>query len=84
MDLNNLNKIRSVEAPPYLFTRILQKIEQAKVEQVSKPVFWLGSFSFMILLAVNTLVLFNTKTEPITTKNYAEYIQLTPNNTLYK
>ena len=59
MDLENLGKIQRVEAPPFLFTRIQQKIEQAKSEAMPLRTAWVINLSFALLLAVNSVVLAN-------------------------
>ncbi len=83
MDLDNLGKIQRVETPPFLFTRIQQKIEQSKKERMRKSVALSVSFSVALLLAINTIVLINYNSKENTTDSLAQSIHLTSNNSLY-
>ena len=56
-DLDILNKIDKVEAPPFLYTRIESKIQELKDVKVSKP--WLVSIgmAMVVLITVNLFAL---------------------------
>lgn len=82
MDLGILEKIQRVEAPPFLFTRIQQKIEQTKKEMMPKVVAFTISTAFVLILVINTIVLTNHST-PSTTKSLVQSMHLTTNNSLY-
>jgi len=84
MDLEKLGKIQKVETPPFLFTKIQQKIELSKKEKMPKNISWALSISFALLLVINGFVFFNTNSKTNTTENYASAIHLTSNNSLYK
>ncbi len=84
MDLENLGKIKRVEAPPYLFTRIKQRIEQSKKERLTRGTAVALSLSFAVLLVINTLVIVKYNTAPNTLQSYAQSIHLTSNNSLYQ
>lgn len=85
MDLDNLlSKIQRVEAPPYLFTRIQQKIAQTKNEAMPIKTALAIKLSFAVLLIVNIVVLSNYNTKSNATESYAESIHLISNNSLYK
>lgn len=86
MDLNDLEKIKLVEAPPYLFTRIQAKIENAKNTTISKKTAWAMSFAFIFILTLNVSILmsYQLNSNLNSTENYAQSIHLTTNNTLYK
>ncbi len=84
MNLDNLGKIQRVEAPPYLFTRIQQKIEHIKKGKISTGAILAMSFSFAVLLLINIVVLTNYNTNSSAAENYAASIHLTTNNSLYK
>jgi hypothetical protein len=84
MDLENLGKIKRLEAPPYLFTRIKQRIEQSKKERLPRSIAVALSFSFAVLLVINTLVIVKYNSAPNAMQSYAQSINLTSNNSLYQ
>jgi hypothetical protein len=83
MNLDNLEKIQRVETPPFLFTRIQQKIEQSKKERMPKSVALTVSFSVALLLAINAIVLVNYNSKANTTEIFAKSMHLNSNNSLY-
>lgn len=58
--LNDLKKIKQVDTPPFLFTRIKQQIQN--LDNVKAPVKWKWAFalSTLIILALNISILFKT------------------------
>lgn len=80
MNLDNLGKIQRVETPPFLFTRIQQKIEQSKKERLPKSVALTVNFSVALLLAINAIVLVNYNSKVNTTESFAKSMNLTYNN----
>jgi hypothetical protein len=80
MNLDNLGKIQRVETPPFLFTRIQQKIEQSKKERMPKSVALTVNFSVALLLAINAIVLVNYNSKVNTTESFAKSMNLTYNN----
>ena len=57
--MDKLKKIRRVEAPPFLFMRIQEKIRSAVAEKV--PVSWKWSFAVaaLFIIALNVVVIRN-------------------------
>ncbi len=84
MDLNNLGKIQRVEVPPFLFTRIKQKIESEKREQMPLRMVFAINLSFAIILMINVMVFMGNNSKSNTTESYAQSIHLVSNNSLYK
>lgn len=84
MNLSDLDKIQQVDAPAFLFTRIQQKIEQSKQEQMPLRVALTIAVSFVLLLGVNTFVCMKYYTVESTPENFATAIHLTSNNALYQ
>ena len=84
MKIESLGKIQKVEAPPYLFTRIQQKIEQLNAERMPKSTFLALNLSFLLLVIINVIVLKDNSLERKATENYIESIHLIDNNSLYK
>ena len=83
MNLDNLGKIQRVETPPFLFTRIQQKIEQSKKERMPMSVALTVSFSVALFLAINAIVLVNYNSKANTTESFAKSMHLTSNNSIY-
>lgn len=84
MDLDKLNRIQPVDAPPYLFTRIREKIRTVQSETVSKQLVWSLSFSFMLLIGLNVrAIISSTQPEGVATSIVQE-MNLSANNDLYR
>jgi hypothetical protein len=83
MNLDNFKKIQRVEAPPFLFTRILQKIERKQDMIMPRKFALAANFLFAAVLILNAIVLMNYIASSNTTESYAEYIHLLSSNTLY-
>lgn len=84
MDLDNLGRIQKVEAPTYLFTRILQKIESEKRERLSPRMAWILNLSLAVVIFMNAIVVIGTDSRLASVESYAESIRLTSENNLYK
>jgi len=84
MDFDNLGKIQRVEAPPYLFTRIQQKIESEKRERMPLRMALILNLSFAVILVINSMVFIGYDSKSTSIESYAESIHLISNNTLYK
>jgi len=82
--LDKLKKITPVEAPPYLYTRVQQKIDS--LSQTAAPVRWRLAFAFtgIVLIAINLFVLF--RSQPRKAKDMEQVVnamQLSSSNELY-
>ena len=84
VDLEELSKIRQVETPPFLFTRIEEKIAQTKMEKISPLASFGISAAFVLVLLVNAFVLINNDDQKSQTETYVESMNLLNNNTLYR
>lgn len=83
VNLDILNQIKQVDAPPFLFTRIQQQIDNGSSYTFSKRLAWSLGVSFVIVVIMNVAVLsYNAKTNR-TNSNVAEVMNLMPNNSLY-
>lgn len=80
--LELLSTIERVDVPPFLFTRIQQRIENLSEMRVSKKLAWSLSAGFMLLLLVNIAVLANKKDQEKNI-NLAESMDLMPHNSFY-
>lgn len=83
MDLDNLENIQRMEAPPFLFTRIQQKIEQSKKERMPKTVAITLSLSFLMMIVLNAMVFFKYNSKTPSTESFAQSMHITSNNSLY-
>lgn len=84
MNLDNLDKIQRLEAPPFLYTRIKQKIEQSKEARVHPVLVMAAASVVVILFAINTFVLFDFTSQPSSIQNLSDSINLISNNSLYE
>lgn len=84
MNLEKLQRIQKLEAPPFLLTRIRQKIEESKRERIQPSAAVALVFTFALLLIANAYVLmhFDLNTSAIGT--VADSINLITNNSLYE
>ncbi len=84
--IDSLSKIQKVDAPPFLYTRILNRIQNKVAETV--PVKWavVMAASLVILICVNISVMQTdneSKTTTNTQTNLSEVFSLQTNNSLY-
>ena len=83
--LDGLRKIRPVDAPPFLLTRIKSRIDS--LDTAPAPLQWTWSFAgaALMVLAVNTGILLNRLNPPEDTgvAQVVSAMQLTTNNDLY-
>lgn len=84
--LDLLSKIEKVDAPPFLYTRILQKIENQKQIEVSIAKQWSLALAFLLLIILNISVLTSStasKQNNKQTENLASGLGLVTDNNLY-
>lgn len=85
-DFQSLQKIKKVEAPPFLYTRIEQKIKNLQADKISLRWVLGGSLSFCILLYFNiSLINLNLNNE-VSTNNLElvlEDMNMNSSNQLY-
>lgn len=82
--LKPLEEINRVEAPPFLITRIQQKIQNELTNRISMRAAYSILASFLILLSINFFVVVSNNKTKSAEKNIAESFHLLPNNNLYK
>jgi hypothetical protein len=81
-NLELISQIQTVKAPPFLLTRIIQKIENERVNQFSIRVSWVLGFSMVLILSLNIAVLLSSNTPSVPT-NLAQKMDLLPQNNFY-
>ncbi|MBI3135153.1 MAG: hypothetical protein HYZ14_10815 [Bacteroidetes bacterium] len=79
-DMDLLDKIRPADAPDFLLTRIMQRIENSVIEKASPRFLWTIGISFALIIAVNIIAVMNSR-QPDT--SIAESMKLYPDNNLY-
>lgn len=79
-----LESIGKAAAPPFLLTRIKQRIANGNIRQYVSPR-WVAvaSLSFVLLLMVNVYVLKGYENKSNVKSNLAQAMNLYPNNSLY-
>jgi hypothetical protein len=83
-NLDLLEHIQKVDAPPFLLTRIQHRLENTYRTQFSpRVVFGLG-VSLTLIFTLNVAVLIKYNKETKTENNLAQSMNLIPNNSLYK
>lgn len=83
-DLNLLEQVQKVNAPPFLLTRIQQRIRNKKDNSFSPTLSWVLSLSIAIVVIANCAIIMNTTLESQREKNLAQSMNLLPHNELYK
>jgi hypothetical protein len=83
-ELNILDQVQKVSAPPFLLTRIQQRIRNKKESQFSPTLSWVLSLSLAIIVVVNGAVLTNMIIASKQEKTLLQSMNLLPNNELYK
>ena len=84
--LDTLKQITEVDAPPFLYTRILQRIQN--LQQLEAPVKWKWAFALtaMMILFVNIAILVRSAAPAIKNtgvENMVNAMDLSPSNDLY-
>ena len=88
MDFENkirlLEQIQIAEPPPFLYTRIQQKIQNQKEIMFSGRMVWGISFCLMLVMAINFVYIIKQDRIVKTENNIAKEMNLIPNNELYQ
>lgn len=84
MKIEDLEKIKKVEVPPFLYTRIEQKIANLKTAPWPRKVQWAMSFVLGIVLFLNIYTLVSKSNQTKGLQSYSTSLNLNPDNELYK
>jgi len=81
-----LEQIKKVDAPPFLLTRIKQKIENAQQASFSKGLSWslVISLCMMLLLNIAVMIKYTNTTTSIQDSTLAAAMNFLPTNSLYE
>lgn len=83
-NIDMLEQIQKVDVPPFLLTRIKQKIANAHDMQFSRQSAWAWGLAFALVLVLNITVLLSKATQTENTDNLVDKMNLSPKNTLYR
>jgi hypothetical protein len=78
-----LEKVQKVGAPPFLYTRILSRIQNKAHEIV--PIKWVAAAAacMLVLIVINISVIVNATTDQNTSSELSEAFSLQTSNSLY-
>ena len=82
--LQLLENIKAVDAPPFLFTRIQQRIKNEIITRVPLRVAYSWAASLCFLVLINVLVVMNYQPDTPHANNLAQRYHLMPENDFYK
>lgn len=82
--LKPLESIKQVEAPPFLYTRIQQRIQKELSDHFSLQTAYSIAAIFVVLFALNILIMVNNRTSSVEVNNIAMSFHLMPDNNLYQ
>jgi hypothetical protein len=83
---NMLEQIVKVDAPPFLLTRIREKIAVAREQRITPALAWAGALSFIVILSVNVYIVsaFSDSKTSQKASNLVESMNLYPDNSIYE
>lgn len=81
--LDLLKQIKKVDAPPFLLTRIKQKIEASKPEKFSKSLSWSLGVSLAIVLGLNIVTIIHNNTSIKQENSIVQTMDMLPHNSIY-
>jgi len=81
--LDKLDQIQHLDPPPYLFTRIQQKIQTSEDNKFSTKISRALAFSFFFILILNLYMITSIETRSVTVNNSEDTFNLLPHNNLY-
>jgi len=55
--MNSLDSIKPAEADPFLYTKVISKINSKKTDYIPMKIVWLAAASFALLIAVNFMLI---------------------------
>jgi hypothetical protein len=82
-DLELLERIAPTAAPPFLLTRIQQKIKDASGNYLSLRCIKLAGLALVFLIGLNAIAFVKLRKEKKPTANLAQQLNLNPENSFY-
>jgi hypothetical protein len=86
MEMNNepIENIQSVEAPPFLYTRIQQRIKNEQAARMPGKMTWAVGLSFLLILCINIGAVVSASRADHAASNLVKTLNLMQDNTIYK
>jgi hypothetical protein len=78
-----LSNIQQVDAPPFLFTKVMAKISNSVQDKIAPGLAWSLSIAFSLLLVINVFVLSKQIANRKSENNMAKAFGVMPQNSLY-
>lgn len=79
-----LDLLEKVDAPPFMFTRIMQKVSDVYEQQVSPSIAWVGSILLVGIFALNIWIVSNSPNKQTKKSSQLQSLVFLPNNSLYE
>jgi hypothetical protein len=79
-----LDLLEKVDAPPFMFTRIMQKVSDVYEQQVSPSIAWVGSILLVGIFALNIWIVSNSPNKQTKKSAQLQSLVFLPNNSLYE
>ncbi len=77
-DLTPLDRIARVDAPPFLLTRIRQKIDESSRTRISPTFQWIVGIAAVLFLALNTFAILKVTQKSKSTPVLAQGMNVVP------
>ena len=84
MKIDPLDKIQPVEAPPFLFTRIQQRIKNEQAARLTGKMTWALGLSFVLILAINVSAMVSAYKADHATPDLVKTFNLMQDNNIYR
>ncbi len=84
MKTDPLDNIQAVEAPPFLFTRIQQRIKNEQATRLTPNMTWALGLSFVLILAINVTAMISAYKADHTSPDLVKTFNLMQDNNLYR
>ena len=81
--LNPLNTVEKVEIPPFLFSKIEQKISFIRENTISKNMGWTWITSVSLIVLFNLFIITQSSWIPTEKNNLLQSLQIQNSNSLY-
>ncbi|MBK9636897.1 MAG: hypothetical protein IPO63_03450 [Bacteroidetes bacterium] len=81
--LNPLSTVEKVEIPPFLFSKIEQKISFIRENTISKNMGWTWITSVSLIVLFNLFIITQSSWIPTEKNNLLQSLQIQNNNSLY-
>ena len=78
-----LKNIQKVDAPPFLYTRIQERIRQQMADRISPQWAWSMGLTCLLIFSLNLSIVFSKEKKEVRENNLAKEMRLMPSNNIY-